>query len=324
MRRTFRASPPLYVILLLLCLGGLTLLLSRDPVEPATPEPSAPLRMLVIGDSISMNYTPMVRERLVGQVEVVHIGTNGAHTRKGLENLDAWLGEEPWTVIHFNWGLHDLRKRGGDYAVPLDLYAEHLIALVDRLQQTGALLIWATTTPVPRGSSGRDNEDAIAYNAVALEIMRRKGVDVNDLFAFVLPHEREWMRKGNVHFHEHGYQALADRIADRVRQHLDLPTPAARERRIPSIHILHPDDDDTLGTELEVRVRAEAHPMEPGGAGFRLYRNDHPVGTYHDTEPIPLRDLPPGRHHLRAVLVNENGEEFDPVDEREFEVAPAL
>ena len=27
----------------------------------------------------------------------------------GVEKVDQWLGSEHWDVIHFNWGLHDLK-----------------------------------------------------------------------------------------------------------------------------------------------------------------------------------------------------------------------
>ena len=28
---------------------------------------------------------------------------------RGLEKLKSWLGKGKWDVIHFNWGLHDLK-----------------------------------------------------------------------------------------------------------------------------------------------------------------------------------------------------------------------
>ena len=38
--------------------------------------------------------------------------TNGGPTIKGLEQIDAWIGKKKWDVIHFNWGLHDLKYMG--------------------------------------------------------------------------------------------------------------------------------------------------------------------------------------------------------------------
>lgn len=175
-------------------------------------------RMLVIGDSISMNYTPIVRSLLAGRMEVVHIGSNGRHTRNGIEHLDDWLGDGQWDIIHFNWGLHDLRRRQGSNAVPIEEYGRNLDQLVQRMAATEAQLIWATTTPVPHGSRGRHNDRVIAYNNVAAQVMQAHGVVTNDLYSFVLPNQDQWMRKSNVHFHDVGYQALAERIVAMLMQ----------------------------------------------------------------------------------------------------------
>ena len=65
-------------------------------------------RILIIGDSISIGYTPFVKELFQGRAEVVHNPGNAQHTGTGLENIDLWLGDGHWDVIHFNWSLWDL------------------------------------------------------------------------------------------------------------------------------------------------------------------------------------------------------------------------
>ena len=47
------------------------------------------------------------------------------------------------------------------------------------------------------------------YNKVALKIMKKNGIMVNDLHAFVLPRMDELQRPNNVHFTEAGSRALA-------------------------------------------------------------------------------------------------------------------
>src|SRR5881396_740319 len=66
-------------------------------------------RVLLIGDSISIGYTATVRKELAGKANVHRIPENGADTANGLKKIDAWLGNSRWDVIHFNWGLHDLK-----------------------------------------------------------------------------------------------------------------------------------------------------------------------------------------------------------------------
>ena len=69
-------------------------------------------RVLLIGDSISIGYTLAVRELLEGKANVHRPPTNCGPTTRGLEQIDAWLGDKKWDVIHFNFGLHDLKYLG--------------------------------------------------------------------------------------------------------------------------------------------------------------------------------------------------------------------
>ena len=66
-------------------------------------------RVLLIGDSISIGYTVPARDALRGEANVHRPLTNCGPTTRGLESLSQWLGDTDWDVIHFNWGLHDLK-----------------------------------------------------------------------------------------------------------------------------------------------------------------------------------------------------------------------
>lgn len=184
--------------------------------------------VLIIGDSISMGYTPPLAEILAGKAIVVHNKGNAAHSRNGLAQLDSWLGETKWDVIHFNHGLHDIKyvdkngensktKENASHQVPLDDYKKNMEAIVARLEKTGAKLIFATTTPYPEGVSPlRIPEDAVEYNAAAVEIMNKHGVAVNDLYAFVLPQMEKLQQKKNVHFTDNGSKVLAEEVAKHI------------------------------------------------------------------------------------------------------------
>jgi acyl-CoA thioesterase-1 len=73
-------------------------------------------RVLLIGDSISIGYTLPVRSLLHGKANVHRPPVNCAATIHGLKSLEKWLatgGEnKKWDIIHFNWGLHDLKYMG--------------------------------------------------------------------------------------------------------------------------------------------------------------------------------------------------------------------
>jgi len=188
-------------------------------MQPVPDSPSLP-RVLLIGDSISIGYTLPVRERLAGTANVHRIPENGGPTTLGLAKLEAWRGTNRWDVIHFNWGLHDLKLQpDGRHQVPVAEYEQNLRSLVARLQKTGAVLIWATTTPVPPAVKGpaRNPADVALYNTAALRVMRAAGVRINDLYRFA---ERRLPRiqvPQNVHFTAEGSDQLAQPVARAIR-----------------------------------------------------------------------------------------------------------
>ena len=194
-----------------------------------TGDPNLP-DVLLIGDSISMGYTIPTGERLKGRANVHRPADNCGPTSRGLAQLDEWLGNRKWDVIHFNFGLHDLKyvDAGGGLTEPgrgrlstsIDRYKQNLGKLVERLKATGAKLIWATTTPVPAGANGRRMGDATEYNAAAMEIVNQPGVTVNDLHAFALPRLKELQLPENVHFTQEGSEILADQVVSAILERL--------------------------------------------------------------------------------------------------------
>jgi lysophospholipase L1-like esterase len=182
-------------------------------------------RVLLIGDSISVYYTVPTRRLLEGIANIHHVPINGGNTRVGLANIDKWLGSGHWDLIYFNWGLHDIAIRpGGKLAVPIDEYEANLQTLIQRLRKTGAVLVWATTTPVPayiKAGSPRENKDVITYNEAAASIMLKEGVAVDDLYGFILPRANELQEPEDVHFSDAGSEALASEVAATVRKALN-------------------------------------------------------------------------------------------------------
>ncbi|MBI4907741.1 MAG: SGNH/GDSL hydrolase family protein [Acidobacteria bacterium] len=201
-----------------LCLMAAGMVFGQAPnpaVAPITETPGLP-RVLLIGDSISMGYTLPVREMLTGKANVLRIPTNAAFTRFSLEHIEEWLGSGRWDVIHMNWGLHDLKiMEGGKHQVGIEEYEKNLEALVGRLKKTRAKLIYATTTPVPEGkvSPPRNPADVAKFNAVAVAVMQRNGVTVNDLYEAVLPKLGELQTPVNVHYKPEGYRFLGELVA---------------------------------------------------------------------------------------------------------------
>lgn len=192
-------------------------------------------RVLLIGDSISMQYTFPVRKLLESKANVHRPARNCRSTRQTLEELDDYLGEGRWGVIHFNWGIHDLthlNQEGkvapppdGKHQVPLEEYKRNVRTLVERLKQTGARLIWASTTPIGSRTESkgyRRDVDVVAYNAAAAEVMQAEGVIVNDLYALVKPRAEKLLGDG-VHFTADGTTVLAGAVTGVICKALEDP-----------------------------------------------------------------------------------------------------
>ena len=197
-----------------------------NPALAAVTDVSGLPRVLLIGDSISMGYTLDVRAKLAGKANVHRPLENCGDTARGVASMDKWLGSGKWDVIHFNFGLHDLKylDAAGQLAAPdkgkqvhtLAEYEANLRKIVGRLKQTGAKLIYATTTPVPGGTTGRIEDDSIRYNAVAVRVMQEHGVAINDLHGFVKTRQALLQRPANVHFSTEGSAQLADVVVGAI------------------------------------------------------------------------------------------------------------
>jgi len=184
-------------------------------------DPGLP-RVLLIGDSISIGYTLAVREMLKDKANVHRIPTNGGPTTRGVAQIDNWLGTGKWDVIHFNWGLHDLKYIDGQKQVALADYESNLRQLVKRMKQTGATLIWCSTTPVPEGplQPPRKFTEVVEYNKIARKVADDFDLQIDDLYSYALPRLKEIQRQNNVHFTPEGSRVLAKQVSKSILESL--------------------------------------------------------------------------------------------------------
>jgi len=197
--------------------------LKNPAVRPIKDEPGLP-RVLLIGDSISIGYTLQVRGKLKGKANVHRIPVNGGATEVGLVKMKEWLGDGRWDVIHFNFGLHDAKYASETtQRATREQYAGNLRTLVAQMKATGAKLIFATTTPVPKGgvlTPTRKFDSIPARNEIAVKVMIENGVAIDDLYAAVLPVQEKVARPNDVHYQPEGYEVLANAVAASIEAQL--------------------------------------------------------------------------------------------------------
>ncbi len=193
---------------------------TKEPViDPALPN------VLLIGDSISEGYQKQVKEGLIGKANVYKNQGNAEWSGTGIIKIDSYLGETKWDVIHFNWGLWDIYGWEYDHEDRSpEAYAKRLDQLVTRMEKTGAKLIWATTTPgckdPEKTMQNRFKKEVVItpeqqakYSEAALEVMKKHKVEINDLYADILPElDKYSLGKNDVHFNREGSDFLAKKV----------------------------------------------------------------------------------------------------------------
>lgn len=193
-------------------------------------------RVLIIGDSISIGYTPFVQENLKDIATVSHNPGNAQHTGTGLDSIVSWIGRNNWDIIQFNWGLWDLCYRDSDskeqgnrdkingkITFNLTEYGNNLDSIVKLIRKnSNAELIFVTTTYVPDGESGRFKDDAVKYNEVAKKVMELNKVKINDIFEKSIEIHHEFGQDtNNVHYSEKGYQELGLQVSDFLKHEIE-------------------------------------------------------------------------------------------------------
>ena len=150
-------------------------------------------KVVLVGDSIRLSYAECVLNQLDGEAVVVSPRANGGDSSNVLKHLDTWVIDERPSVVHFNCGIHDIKrfKATGKFQVSPDEYEANLRNIVQRIRQrTDALVVFATTTPIldDRAAAARRDRDyellnasVNRYNAIAKRLMGELDVPVNDL-----------------------------------------------------------------------------------------------------------------------------------------------
>jgi hypothetical protein len=205
----------------------------QHPFANPIDDPELP-RVLIVGDSISIGYTPRVRKLLDGKANVHRPTTNCRWSAFGDEHISEWVGDSKWDVVHFNFGLWDWYGWSQDVKATPESYAKSLDSIVGRLKKTNARLIFAMTTPPCVGPERKvkiviTEERARQFNDAAREVMKKHGVQVNDLYAVIGKDRAKYQRGENdVHYTDDGRDLLAGRVAKVIEAALSASTAEAR------------------------------------------------------------------------------------------------
>jgi lysophospholipase L1-like esterase len=165
-------------------------------------------RVLFLGDPVHQTIVQTAAKELGGQVSVHYpSGIVASDSGSALARIDQLVGEGEWDIIYFNFGIGDLfykdpstreirvmSKHGGGVRVSTPAqYEQQLEAIVQRLRETNAKLIWGSTTPMVtvhffnsyQGNLFDENAER-EYNSIAARVMAKSKVPVVDLHGHVM------------------------------------------------------------------------------------------------------------------------------------------
>ena len=148
----------------------------KQSLPAATGQPS----ILVIGDSISIGYTPTIQKALGATYDVVHNPCNAMDSTWTRQQIDYWLGSRAsFEAITWNNGLWDNVDSDPTSNAK---YEANLHAIAAKIKAKTAHPLFVLTTEVLPGTPNQRNADVIQKNAIAVAAMAAEGIPVLDLY----------------------------------------------------------------------------------------------------------------------------------------------
>lgn len=149
--------------------------------------------VLLVGDSIRLGYDKAVKASLDGKANVYFPEENCRFASYVLRYIHEYKGlvkNGDVDVLHWNAGLWDcLRLFEEDPHTPIDVYAYYIDRICVRIKKVfpNARVIFATSTSVQSERMSvnfkRYNEEIERYNEAAVAVVKKHGLEVNDLYA---------------------------------------------------------------------------------------------------------------------------------------------
>jgi isoamyl acetate esterase len=180
-------------------------------------------KLLLLGDSIRMNYQNSVRDKLSGLCDVVWPEENCRFAKYTLWGINDWiktLGEPD--IVHWNNGIWDIYRIDDDIGVFTEIseYIHDIRRIIQLLRKTKATIIWASTTPIIDPYPFCRTADIDIYNRAAAEIMIKENISINDLNSAIKENIRLYLCDDQVHLSPEGIEICAEKVAGIIKQFL--------------------------------------------------------------------------------------------------------
>ena len=178
--------------------------------------------ILLLGDSIRMQYTQKVKEGLKGRAYVYGPNDNGRWAGYTLNTIRFWMPHLPEPdIVHWNNGLWDMGddyKLGRAFSLPDEYVSalERTIKVLRNMYGEALPIVMATTTPTAKTDTSKPHE----YNELLKDTASRHGIPVNDLFTAIAGDLGANISPDGIHLSAAGIDIAANLVCKSVEPYL--------------------------------------------------------------------------------------------------------
>lgn len=178
----------------------------------------------LFGDSIRLNFQHIVARELAGRFTVHAPAENCRFAKYTFCMLPSWTKEFPVPdVIQWNNGIWDAGEFYGNLGVLTDPdeYIKETLRIWSFFKETGAKLIFATTTPVlPENDGGMDcritPESIDRLNTLIIPELQKRGVYINDLSYEMKKAPELYIKEDGIHLSPRGMELCGNMTAAKI------------------------------------------------------------------------------------------------------------
>jgi len=183
-------------------------------------------RVLLLGDSITSNYYDSVCRHLKGKAYVVRLATSFFVTDPMLlHQVKSVLAAMKFDVVQFNNGLHGWDHSESEFEKGLPVLLQTI-----RDGAPNAKVMWATITPMSQGGHLDQADNRMPRvkerNRLALGLMTKENIPVDDLYALMEPHADLHVPDGT-HWTSQGEDLQGAQVADQITKLLSSSSPSS-------------------------------------------------------------------------------------------------
>lgn len=176
-------------------------------------------RVALIGDSITQNSYPIVKQELEGKAHIDYLATSYSIASSTYKRMvESFFNDSNYDIVYFNYGLHG-------YGVDIEEYESVYRQMLRLFLKKSKVVIGLTTTVT---NAEEVNEDGECWQPViesrnqkAVKLAEEFGLLIDDLYSISAELGAEGKQSDGVHFNESGNRKIGQSKALSLKKLLE-------------------------------------------------------------------------------------------------------